>query len=129
MSANTKLVDDFCAAWPSMDIEKIMSFFAEDAVYTNVPIDPPNEGLEAIRKTIEGFMGMAQGIRFEVHHQTENAQGVVMNERTDHFDLGDRTASGQVMGVFEIADGKITAWRDYFDMAQFMAGFNPPAEG
>jgi len=24
-----------------------------------------------------------------------------------------------VMGAFEIADGKIKAWRDYFDMAQF----------
>ena len=25
------------------------------------------------------------------------------------------------MGTFEVADGKITAWRDYFDMNQFMS--------
>jgi limonene-1,2-epoxide hydrolase len=24
------------------------------------------------------------------------------------------------MGTFEVHDGKITAWRDYFDMNQFM---------
>ena len=33
--------------------------------------------------------------------------------------MPDRTVSLPVMGVFELADGKITAWRDYFDMAQF----------
>jgi limonene-1,2-epoxide hydrolase len=25
------------------------------------------------------------------------------------------------MGTFEVDDGKITAWRDYFDMNQFMS--------
>jgi limonene-1,2-epoxide hydrolase len=25
-----------------------------------------------------------------------------------------------VMGTFEVRDGKIAAWRDYFDMNQFM---------
>ena len=119
MSANTDLIDQFIASWATMDLDQIMSHFADDAVYTNVPIDPPNEGSEAIRKTIKGFMGMAQKIEFVVHHQTENAQGVVMNERTDRFLIGERWAEAPVMGVFEIADGKIQAWRDYFDLAQF----------
>ncbi len=121
MSTSTDLIDDFIAAWPSMDLDKILGFFADDAVYTNIPIDPPNEGVEAIRKTIEGFIGMAQKIEFVVHHQTENAQGVVMNERTDRFLIGDRWAEAPVMGVFEIEGGKIKAWRDYFDLAQFSA--------
>ena len=119
MSANTDLIDQFIASWATMDLDQIMSHFADDAVYTNVPIDPPNEGSEAIRKTNEGFMGMAQKIEFVVHHQTENAQGVVMNERTDRFLIGERWAEAPVMGVFEIADGKIQAWRDYLDLAQF----------
>ena len=119
MSANTDLIDEFVATWSEMDLDKIMGFFADDAVYTNIPIDPPNEGREAIRKTIEGFMGMAQKVEFVVHHQTENAQGVVMNERTDRFLLGERWAEAPVMGIFEIEGGKITAWRDYFDLAQF----------
>ncbi len=121
MSANTDLIDQFIASWATMDLDQIMSHFADDAVYTNVPIDPPNEGSEAIRKTIEGFMGMAQKIEFVVHHQTENAQGVVMNERTDRFLIGERWAEAPVMGIFEIADGKIQAWRDYFDLQQFSA--------
>lgn len=119
MSANTDLIDEFTAAWSTMDLDKILGFFADDAIYTNVPIDPPNEGVEAIRKTVEGFIGMAQRVEFVVHHQTENDRGVVMNERTDRFLMGDKWAEAPVMGVFEIEGGKIKAWRDYFDLAQF----------
>lgn len=126
MSSNTDLVQEFCAVWPSMDLDRVMGFFADDAVYTNIPIDPPNEGTEAIRKTIEGFFGMAKKIEFVVHHATENAAGVVMTERTDRFliakeDGSEKWAEAPVMGVFEIRDGKITAWRDYFDMGMFMS--------
>ncbi len=125
MSANTDLIDRFVAAWSAMDLERILAFFTDDAVYTNVPIDPPNAGIEAIRKTIEGFLGMAEKIEFDVHHQAENARGVVMNERTDRFHLkSGKVAEASVMGVFEIRDGKIAAWRDYFDLAQFMGQMN-----
>jgi limonene-1,2-epoxide hydrolase len=43
----------------------------------------------------------------------------VLNERTDRFRIGDRWMEAGVMGVFELRDGRIQAWRDYFDMAQF----------
>ena len=122
MSANTELVDRFIATWTTGDIEQILAFFHEDAVYTNIPIDPPNEGKEAIRKTIEGFVGMAQAIEFVVHRTAENpGAGLVMNERTDRFRMGDRWIEARVMGVFELRGGKIAAWRDYFDLAEFQS--------
>ncbi len=120
MSSAADVIDTFIAAWGKKDIDEIMGFFTDDAVYENVPIDPPNEGLEAIRKTIEGFIGMAEKIEFVVHHQAVNGN-IVLNERTDRFLMGEKWAEGRVMGVFELRDGKIAAWRDYFDMAQFTA--------
>lgn len=126
MSAD-RLVTDFCAAWPEMDLDRIMDFFTDDAVYVNVPIDPPNEGKEAVRKAIEGFLGMAEKVEFRVHRQLAG-DGVVMNERTDRFLVNGRWAEAPVMGVFEVRDGKIAAWRDYFDLAMFMKEFNPPGE-
>jgi limonene-1,2-epoxide hydrolase len=45
-----------------------------------------------------------------------------MNERTDHIQMGDNAVSLPVVGVFEVSGGKIKAWRDYFDMAQFAGG-------
>ena len=122
MSQNTDLVDRFVAAWKRLNVDEIMGFFSDDAVYTNIPIEPPSEGKEAIRKTIEGFVGMATAIDFVVHRTAENpAAGVVMNERTDRFRLGDRWIEARVMGVFEIRGGKIAAWRDYFDLAEFQS--------
>ncbi len=86
--------------------------------YENVPIDPPSRGAEAIRKTLEQFAGTPTQIEFVVHQQTCTGS-VVMNERTDRFEMGGKWAEIRVMGVFEVAGGKIKAWRDYFDLAQF----------
>ena len=44
---------------------------------------------------------------------------VVMTERVDVFTLAGKTFDLQVMGAFEVNDGKINAWRDYFDPSQF----------
>ena len=46
---------------------------------------------------------------------------MVMNERTDRFLINDDWVEIQVMGIFEVVDGKIAHWRDYFDMAKFSA--------
>jgi limonene-1,2-epoxide hydrolase len=45
--------------------------------------------------------------------------GVVMTERVDVFKLPDKSFELPVMGTFELSDGKINAWRDYFDLNQF----------
>ena len=121
MTANTDVIDEFCSLWSSMDIDRIVDCFTDDAVYTNVPIEPPNVGKEMIRATIEGFTGAASKAEFVVLHQTENASGTVMNERIDRFLIGDKWVELPVMGVFELRDGKIAQWRDYFDMNQFMS--------
>jgi limonene-1,2-epoxide hydrolase len=39
-----------------------------------------------------------------------------MTERTDSIIIGRFRAEFWVCGVFEVHDGKITLWRDYFDV-------------
>ena len=121
-SADT-VVTEFCALFSNPDIDRIIDWFTEDAVYHNIPM-PPAVGHDAIRELILGFMGAFDGIDFIVHRQL--AQGdVVMNERTD---VMRRKDGGEialpVMGVFEVRDGKIAVWRDYFDMATVTAAFD-----
>jgi limonene-1,2-epoxide hydrolase len=41
----------------------------------------------------------------------------VLTERVDRFVFGETPVAVPVMGAFEIRDGKISAWRDYFDLA------------
>jgi limonene-1,2-epoxide hydrolase len=113
------VVTRFCAALSEGDLDAVMAFFTDDAVYHNIPVDPVT-GTDAIRVTIEGFTAGVDSIEFRVGNIA--AQGdVVLTERVDVFTLPGRTISLPVMGSFELRDGRIAAWRDYFDMNQFMS--------
>jgi limonene-1,2-epoxide hydrolase len=120
MSAeNEKIVADFCKTWSRMNLDEILAFMSDDAVYHNIPMEPL-KGKAAIRKALEGFAGMMSGIEFKIHN-TVSAGDLVMNERTDTMVMRDGKRVGiPVAGVFEVRGGKICAWRDYFDMK--MAG-------
>jgi limonene-1,2-epoxide hydrolase len=119
VAGNSDIIDNFMKAWGALDLEAVMDQFTEDAVYANVPMGPPNVGKPAIRAFIEGFLGSTTEINFIVHHQVEGASGIVMNERTDILVMAGNRVELPVMGVFEFKGGKISAWRDYFDMAAF----------
>ena len=111
------LVKEFCAAWERMDPDELAAYFTDDGVYHNIPM-APLEGRDAIRDGLAGMKAMISSIRFEIHRQISSGD-LVMNERTDHLRMGDAVISLPVVGVFELAGGKIGAWRDYFDMGQF----------
>ena len=91
---------------------------APDAVYHNVPVAPVR-GTAAIRAVLQGFLGLASEVDWVVHHLAETPGGVVLTERTDRFRVQGRWIELPVMGAFEVRDGRIAAWRDYFDMKQF----------
>jgi limonene-1,2-epoxide hydrolase len=120
------LVMSFCEAWSEgSDVDKLVDFFTEDATYHNIPIEPV-KGRDAIKATINGFMTGVDKMEFEVKHAAVNGS-VVMTERVDRFFFPGHTVALPVMGTFEVSDGKITAWRDYFDLNQFMSQMPGPA--
>lgn len=119
--SNSDIITDFCATWAKKDLEALMEFFTDDAIYHNIPMDPPAVGTDEIRAIIDSFTSAPETVEFVVHNQAENAEGVVMNERTDNFLIGESTISLRVMGTFELENGKIKHWRDYFDINQYMA--------
>ena len=117
------LVSEFCKLWASPNPEELAGYFTEDAVYHNIPMAAV-QGREAIKEFIAGFLAAFDGIDFQIHRQVSDG-AVVMNERTD---VMHRKGGGEVplpvMGVFEVVDGKIAAWRDYFDMAAITSAFS-----
>lgn len=111
-------VRDFLASWGKRDIDLIMSFLAEDAVYHNVPVDPII-GLAEIRKIFVAFLDIFP--EAELDPVTVAAKpDLVFAERVDRF----TTTQGKkvilpVNGVFVIQNGKIVRFSDYFDLASF----------
>ena len=113
-------VNAFCEAL-NRSVEGSLQYIAKDCVYQNMPFDPV-VGPEAVRSTLEGFFEIIGPVRIETVKQC-STDNFVMNERIDYFDPPKGKAFGlPVSGAFEIKDGKITAWRDYFCMRQFSEG-------
>jgi len=122
MEAPIDLVRRFCAAWSDdLGAAELAAFFTDDAVYHNIPLAPVT-GRDAIAKNIASFLRPGapgiESIQFRVINIAANGP-VVMTERVDVFTLAGKTFDLQVMGAFEVNDGKIKAWRDYFDPSQF----------
>ena len=122
MESPIDVVRGFCAAWSdNLGTNELAAFFTDDAVYHNIP-QAPVTGREAIANLIDTFIRPGppgiESIEFRVINIAANGP-VVMTERVDTFTVSDRSFELQVMGIFEITDGKINAWRDYFDMNQF----------
>ena len=107
----------FISAWPTGDAGGLGDFFTDDAVYHNIPLVPV-QGRDRIEATLAEFMAMGGQVDVEVPHVVAEGS-IVMTERVDHFIRPEGTLSLPVMGTFEVHDGKISAWRDYFDLGQF----------
>jgi limonene-1,2-epoxide hydrolase len=118
MSRNAEIVRSFIAAFNANDLDRILAFFADDAVYHNIPVQPV-QGTAAIRAVLQGFMGLASEVDWVVHHLAETPDGVVLTERTDRFLVRGKWIELPVMGAFALRDGRVAEWRDYFDMKQF----------
>jgi limonene-1,2-epoxide hydrolase len=113
-----KIVLDFCNAIRARDVDQLVAFFSDEAVYHNIPVAPV-VGPEAIGKVLSGYLGGASDAEFEVVAIASRGS-VVLTERVDRFTIGGKRIVLPVMGIFEIGDdGRIRAWRDYFDMNQF----------
>ncbi len=117
MSINQQVVLNFIKVVNSNDIDHLIDFFTTDCFYHNIPLDPVT-GTKAIRAVLEGFNSTADEIEWTVHNIGETDEGRVMTERTDAFRFGEKWVRLPVMGIFELRDGKIAAWRDYFDANQ-----------
>ena len=83
-------------------------------MYHNVGMAPA-VGKEASLAMIQGFLDMSEAMHFEIHRIAVNGDSV-LTERTDTFTINGAKAPVAVMGTFDLRDGKIVAWRDYFDM-------------
>jgi limonene-1,2-epoxide hydrolase len=107
--ANVKIVNDFCAAWTSHNLERVMAFFADECAYRVTETMEPNKGRQAVTDRIRSFLDRVD--KFEVL-DTFARGPMVINERKDHFN-NFQLKMWHGVGVFFLKDGKIVEWYDY----------------
>ena len=110
------VVERFLASLEAMDMDGVLELLAPHVVYQNYPL-PADRGIDAVMKTLKRFTALVDEFRVETHNIAER-DGVVLTERTDilvgpfvYLDI-------RVNGTFEVEDGKIVLWRDYFDVGE-----------
>jgi limonene-1,2-epoxide hydrolase len=118
-----EVVRAFVAAIERKEIDAALALVADDVVYDNVPIGTVT-GPDGIRGALSRLLGTAEQIEWVTRHQVSTGD-VVMNERLDRFQLGDRWVEVPVAGLFVLRDGRIALWRDYFDLATYRRQTSP----
>jgi limonene-1,2-epoxide hydrolase len=116
-ATNANTVERFLYALQAQDFDTLDSLLADDVVYQNVGL-PTINGRSRVVKLMRGMEGK---MGFEVKFHRNVAEGsTVLNERTDAMILGPLRLQFWVCGVFEVEDGRITLWRDYFDFLDML---------
>lgn len=116
--SSERLVRDFLGSWKGRKIETIVGSFADDAIYHNVPVKPI-QGIAGIRQIFEAFLEAFEYASLDIVTLAAES-GLVIAERIDRFVMKNGTRIElPVTGVFEVRNGKIVRFSDYFDLADF----------
>jgi limonene-1,2-epoxide hydrolase len=117
VARNAAVVRRVCEAWAVMGRDEFHQLFDPDVDYRNIPIDGDrHRGPDAVHDVLCRF-GESWDVTLQVEHLVADER-VVLTERTERFvHRAGRRDSFElpVMGTFELRDGRITHWRDYFE--------------
>ncbi len=114
-SAPTAVVRRFLDLLEQGRVDDACDLLATDVRYVNVSL-PPIRGQHQVRRALTRAMARVPDAGFEVYVHVMSADGpVVLTERTDVLKAGRVRVQFWVCGRFDVHDGRITLWRDYFD--------------
>ncbi|MFK7977136.1 MAG: limonene-1,2-epoxide hydrolase family protein [Halioglobus sp.] len=114
---NIETIQSFVSAWSRLDSGELSEYFTEDGTYHNMPAQPIS-GKENVRAFIEAFSASWTETHWEILNIVEEA-GTVFCERIDRTKSTQGNVDLPCFGVFEMENGKIKVWRDYFDLATY----------
>lgn len=125
MTENEKIIREFIAAWSRLGVDEIVSYFAEDGVYHNMPFRPVT-GHGPLKAFVGNFLKDWTETNWEILTLVSSGD-IVVAERLDRMRLGTQAVDLPCCGVFVMEGGKIKVWRDYFDMATYTRGISGEA--
>ena len=111
-----KMID----AWNTRNWQQVYELFAADGVLESMMLPTPTVGREAISKRIGALAKDISRIELRIRHMGV-ADGVVFIERVDDFVYRGKHGAVPVVGVVEVEQGRVKAWREYYDREQMLA--------
>jgi limonene-1,2-epoxide hydrolase len=114
-------VEKFLYAMHDKDLDTAAALLDDNVIYQNVGFST----IRGARGTMKVLAGLQRpSVGFDVKfHRVATEGDTVLTERTDALMVGRVRLNFWVCGVFEVHDGRITLWRDYFDALDFTKAF------
>jgi limonene-1,2-epoxide hydrolase len=112
-------VQKMIEAWNTRNWQQVYELFAEDGVLESMMLPTPTVGREAISKRIGALAKDISRIELRIRHMGV-ADGVVFIERVDDFVYRGKHGAVPVVGVVEVEQGRVKAWREYYDREQMI---------
>jgi limonene-1,2-epoxide hydrolase len=111
-------VQAFLRAMAVLDYDAALTLIAETCEYENMPMGKVI-GPAGVRSVLEPFFAPTLENEFLILRQVTSGK-TVFAERLDRHRLETGWVELPVAGIFEVENGLITLWRDYFDLATIM---------
>jgi limonene-1,2-epoxide hydrolase len=119
MNTNEQIMIDFIKAWSKLDATELADYFTDDGVYHNIPLSPVT-GKKEIVNLIRSFTASWTETNWEIINIISK-DNIVIAERVDRTKMkADKSVNLPGVGVFEMEDGRIKIWRDYFDLGMYL---------
>jgi len=114
-----QIVATFIDRIVAKDLDGACELVTDDVEYDNVPMGK-NAGPDGIKAVLGAMVDGVGTVEFVIHRQV-SIGNLVVNERTDRFEVNGAWIDLPVAGFFEVNEqGLITLWRDYFDVPTLM---------
>jgi len=112
---NVQAVMKMLDAWHTLDLEGTVNMFTEDGVFHSMMSEPVKG-----RNTLKTFLGklFAGMTELTLDVRTESVAGnTVILERLDTWVFKGKPGKIPVVGVYDVENGLIKEWREYYDRA------------
>jgi len=112
--SSIEVVRRFLEHMERLNYDGAMKLVSATCEYTNPPPLGTVHGPAGIRAILEPFFAPTLENEFKILRKSATGP-IVFVERLDRHRLSDKWVELPVTGVFEVHDGLITVWREYFD--------------
>ncbi|CAN5851125.1 limonene-1,2-epoxide hydrolase family protein [soil metagenome] len=119
-SSPAEIVRQFLRDMERLDYDSGLKLVTDTCEYTNPPPLGVVRGPAGIRGVLEPFFAPTLENEFRILREAASGPTVFI-ERLDRHRLADKWVELPVTGVFEVHDGRIAVWRDYFDITTIMS--------